>query len=198
MTKQLTRERLIQAALAVFKEKGYTAASTREIAQQAGVNHLTLFRHFGNKRNLFRESVAQHVTSGDFIGGLEGRLTGNIKEDLTLIAKAYLEENLEKDTVFWIYYAESAQDPEVSELIMDIPHRLQQFLAAYFAKLHSQKKISGGNFQVLSGMFFGLLNQYIMFRHLPAYRESFTDHIEDFVDECVDLFFSKLKKEVLS
>ncbi|MDI3409773.1 helix-turn-helix domain-containing protein [Bacillus sonorensis] len=70
MTKQLTRERLIQAALTLFKEKGYTAASTRDIAEKAGVNHLTLFRHFGSKRNLFRESVIQHVTSGDFLAVL--------------------------------------------------------------------------------------------------------------------------------
>lgn len=71
MSAQSTRDRLIEAALALFKEKGYQAASTREIAQKAGVNHLTLFRHFGNKQNLFRESVIQHVSSGDLLENLK-------------------------------------------------------------------------------------------------------------------------------
>ncbi|MBJ3848282.1 TetR/AcrR family transcriptional regulator, partial [Salmonella enterica subsp. enterica serovar Corvallis] len=187
MSTQSTRDRLIQAALALFKEKGYTAASTREIAQKAGVNHLTLFRHFGNKQNLFRESVIQHVASGDFIGELKAILTGDLREDLSLIAKAYLKENLEKGTVFLLYFNDAVSDKEVCELIMDIPRRLNRFLEAYFAKLYAEKKISDGNFQMLSQMFFGLLNQYIMFQHLPGFKESFNDRIDDYVEECVDL-----------
>ncbi|AKQ72191.1 TetR/AcrR family transcriptional regulator [Bacillus licheniformis] len=198
MSTQSTRDRLIQAALALFKEKGYTAASTREIAQKAGVNHLTLFRHFGNKQNLFRESVIQHVASGDFIGELKAILTGDLREDLSLIAKAYLKENLEKGTVFLLYFNDAVSDKEVCELIMDIPRRLNRFLEAYFAKLYAEKKISDGNFQMLSQMFFGLLNQYIMFQHLPGFKESFNDRIDDYVEECVDLFYTKLEKEVPS
>lgn len=193
MTKQLTRERLIQAALTLFKEKGYTAASTRDIAEKAGVNHLTLFRHFGSKRNLFRESVIQHVTSGDFFSGLAGKLTCRLEDDLRLIAKLYLEENLEKDSVFWLYFTEAKQDPEVSELIAEIPRRLHGFLAAYFLKLYDQGKISNGNFQMLSRMFFGLLNQYILFQSLPD--EANDESADDFIHECVDLFRSKLEKE---
>lgn len=60
------------------------------------------------------------------------------------------------------------------------------------------KKISDGNFQMLSQMFFGLLNQYIMFQHLPGFKESFNDRIDDYVEECVDLFYTKLEKEVPS
>jgi AcrR family transcriptional regulator len=48
-----TRERLLAAALAVFAEKGYRAATTREIAARAGVAELTLFRHFSSKQGLF-------------------------------------------------------------------------------------------------------------------------------------------------
>ncbi|MFN2746863.1 MULTISPECIES: TetR/AcrR family transcriptional regulator [Bacillus] len=198
MTKQLTRERIIQAALNLFKEKGFTAASTREIAEKAGVNHLTLFRHFGNKKNLFRESVIQHVTTDDFIRGLEEHLTGNLLADLTLIAETYFEENLEKDSVFWVYFRESTQDSGISELIMEIPRRLNRFLASYLAKHHNRQNISKERFCILSSMFFGLLNQYIMFHHLPAFKEAFYDQPEDYIEECVELFHARLEKEVLS
>ncbi|MEC3606417.1 TetR/AcrR family transcriptional regulator [Bacillus glycinifermentans] len=198
MTKQLTRERLIQAALTLFKEKGYAAASTRDIAQQAGVNHLTLFRHFGNKRNLFRESVIQHVASGDFTSAIEGKLSGNLQEDLALIAQAYLEENLEKDGVFWLYFNEAKQDPEVAELVAEIPRKLHDFLASYFSQLHDRGSISSGNFQLLARMFFGLLNQYILFRKLPAFDVTADENTDAFIHECVDLFRTKLEKKELS
>lgn len=54
-----TREKILHAALTLFGEKGFAGTSTREIAECAGVNHITLFRHFGNKENLFRESIKQ-------------------------------------------------------------------------------------------------------------------------------------------
>jgi len=47
-----TRERLTQAALELFLSQGVSQTTTRQIADQAGVNEATLFRNFGNKYGL--------------------------------------------------------------------------------------------------------------------------------------------------
>jgi AcrR family transcriptional regulator len=49
-----TRQRLIIAALTVFAENGFHAATTREIARRAGVNEVTLFRHFRTRDELLK------------------------------------------------------------------------------------------------------------------------------------------------
>jgi len=46
------RQRLIQAALELFTTQGVSGTTTRQIADQAEVNEVTLFRHFGNKHGL--------------------------------------------------------------------------------------------------------------------------------------------------
>jgi AcrR family transcriptional regulator len=46
-----TTKRVLDAALKVFSEHGL-AATTKEIALEAGVNEVTLFRQFENKQNL--------------------------------------------------------------------------------------------------------------------------------------------------
>ena len=46
------REQLLEAALKVFADAGFRGATTRRIAQEAGVNEVTLFRHFGKKEEL--------------------------------------------------------------------------------------------------------------------------------------------------
>ena len=51
------RELLLEGARAVFTEKGYGGASTREIADQAEVSEALLFRHFKTKANLFNEAI---------------------------------------------------------------------------------------------------------------------------------------------
>jgi AcrR family transcriptional regulator len=51
-TNSSTRARLINAALELFSSQGVTETTTRQIAELARVNEVTLFRQFGNKQGL--------------------------------------------------------------------------------------------------------------------------------------------------
>ncbi|MCC6164229.1 MAG: TetR/AcrR family transcriptional regulator [Acidobacteria bacterium] len=51
------REQLLEAAVKVFANAGFRGATTRRIAQEAGVNEVTLFRQFGSKEGLITEAV---------------------------------------------------------------------------------------------------------------------------------------------
>ena len=52
-----TRQRLLDAAERVFARSGLEGATTREIAREAAVNEVTLFRHFKTKEKLLSEVV---------------------------------------------------------------------------------------------------------------------------------------------
>jgi AcrR family transcriptional regulator len=52
-----TRDRIISAALDVFTDKGFEAASTRQIAARAGVNHGLIPYYFGTKQKLWQAAV---------------------------------------------------------------------------------------------------------------------------------------------
>ena len=51
-TNSSTRARLINAALELFSSQGVTETTTRQIAELARVNEVTLFRQFGSKQGL--------------------------------------------------------------------------------------------------------------------------------------------------
>jgi AcrR family transcriptional regulator len=55
------RERLLAAAGEVFAEKGYRGATTRDIAERAGITEPMLFRYFGSKVALFEEAAVEPV-----------------------------------------------------------------------------------------------------------------------------------------
>ncbi len=61
MKKNTTEQRLLDATLKLISEKGYLGSTTREIAQEAGVTELTLFRHFGTKEKLFEALLRNHT-----------------------------------------------------------------------------------------------------------------------------------------
>jgi AcrR family transcriptional regulator len=54
-----SRERLLEVAARVYAETGYHGTTTRRIAEEAGLNEVTLFRQFGNKDTLLREAIEQ-------------------------------------------------------------------------------------------------------------------------------------------
>lgn len=57
MTREERRAQIIDAALSLFAEKGFTGTRTREIAAEAGISETLIFQHFKNKETLYRESL---------------------------------------------------------------------------------------------------------------------------------------------
>jgi AcrR family transcriptional regulator len=53
--------RIVTAACSEFKRSGFAGATTAAIARQAGVTEAQLFRYFGSKSNLFRETIFKPV-----------------------------------------------------------------------------------------------------------------------------------------
>lgn len=55
--KQEVKQRIVLSALAEFKEKGYTAASIRNIASNANIALGTVYKYFKNKEDLFNTII---------------------------------------------------------------------------------------------------------------------------------------------
>ena len=51
------RQKILKAATELYAETGFRGTTTRQIAQLAGVNEVTLFRHFGSKTALLHEAI---------------------------------------------------------------------------------------------------------------------------------------------
>lgn len=47
------RQQILKTAIRLFAQKGFRGTTTREIALAAGVNEVTIFRHFASKQDLY-------------------------------------------------------------------------------------------------------------------------------------------------
>jgi AcrR family transcriptional regulator len=66
LTAEERREKILDAALEVFSERGFAAATTRELAARAGITEAIIYRHFRSKEEVLRgvverDSFLQHV-----------------------------------------------------------------------------------------------------------------------------------------
>ncbi len=85
---QSSKDKLTKAALELIAEAGFRGATTRRIAERAGVNEVTLFRLFGTKLGLFAEAFM--AVTKYFREGLE-HPSGNLIADLENLASRYNE-----------------------------------------------------------------------------------------------------------
>lgn len=79
-------DRILDAALAVWREEGFRAATTRKVATRAGVGEMTLFRRYGDKAGLMGavlEREGQRFAS-DALSPTE-----DVRADLERVVAAY-------------------------------------------------------------------------------------------------------------
>src|SRR5882672_8467858 len=97
-TRLPARQRLLTAAARVYGRDGLNGATTRAIADEAGVNEVTLFRHFQSKDRLLAAVVGQNF--GDTPSVAQPPLpiaTDDLRADVLALARRYeslLTENL--------------------------------------------------------------------------------------------------------
>jgi AcrR family transcriptional regulator len=75
------REQILEAATRAFAGGGFTATGLDDVAAEAGVTHVILYRHFDSKADLYRtvldracSRLAATVGTGDFDEGTIGAL----------------------------------------------------------------------------------------------------------------------------
>ena len=64
---EATAERILHCAQEVFHERGFDGATTREIADRAGVNLALIKRYFGSKLGLFERAVLPYLSLERFL-----------------------------------------------------------------------------------------------------------------------------------
>ena len=156
--------KIIEATFGILQEEGFTKATTKKIASEAGVNEVTIFRKFQNKNNLveitkeyylerFLESL-EEIFDFDEDDEIEGYLHSNfvgllnLPEDQTSIIKVAMEEV--RDV------------PERKHLISRITGTAIDKLELFFQSQIEKGKIRAVNARVLAGMCFSITFQSVI------------------------------------
>lgn len=83
------RQLLLVAAARVFARDGLEGATTRAIAREAGVNEVTLFRHFGTKEGLIEAVVGSQFGAAARPAPRSAQPGRSLREDLAGFAQRY-------------------------------------------------------------------------------------------------------------
>lgn len=180
-----TRERILTAAREVIARKGKRGATTREIADVAGVNEATLFRHFGTKEALL-VACAQHFCGYLELAGVAAQLTGALDEDLLVLGRLMLArfESLQ-DMIRWSL----VEDEYEKDIFAQTAWRPQLAIAAVMTVFMQRRIDSGelrGDAQRLALVFLGFVFMHALgrkkFPDSPLHRGDPDEALRFYVD----------------
>ena len=136
------RERLLQAAVRVFEESGSRGATTRRIAAEAGVNEITLFRHFGSKSALLSEALAE-ANRTTVETGLPDEPRDPAAE-LLAWSRAGYDHLRGHAAMIRTTLGELAEAPEAARCVAGPPVQVHEELRTYLRRLRERGMVDGG------------------------------------------------------
>ena len=91
-------QKILEAAIDVFSEKGFSGATTSEIAKRAGVAEGTIFHYFKVKKDILRSILIQMISlAGEpvIIEGVGKILLDTGNKDLREVLKSFINDRLQ-------------------------------------------------------------------------------------------------------
>jgi len=184
-----TRTRILEAGLKSFSKKGYLGATTREIAREAGIAEVTLFRHFPSKEKLFEEVISAHSFLPTLKGLLPGASAMSFEEALTLIAVRFLDTlNLRKDMIR-IMHSEMQRYPEkIHRIYHAFVDEVRDTLAAYFRDLQKEGVLRQFDAALGARAFFGMFLSYFNAEEFLMRKKYRSTDVDETIKQYVGIF----------
>jgi AcrR family transcriptional regulator len=132
-----TRERLLEAAGQVIAEKGYHAATVREICQRAGANVAAVNYHFGDKERLYT-AVLRHVLEHALKKHPVDRarlMTKPPRERLREFVRAFLVRRLDTERPAWHRRIMAVEVGEPSKTLQKLMRKMVRQNMSFFREL---------------------------------------------------------------
>lgn len=158
-----TKNKILNAAMSLVMEKGYTVTTTKDIAKRAGVNECTLFRKFKGKKEIIIAAMSMPewnpcLKEEDF------EYTGDLVSDLCSFSEVYFS----RVTPEMVKVSLGLRSPDLYDLtkdgIMEIPATFKRVLVAYFTEMQKADKLHSDDIESLAVTFLAINFGFVFFK----------------------------------
>jgi AcrR family transcriptional regulator len=194
------RQRLIQAALELFTAQGVSSTTTRQIAEKAEVNEVTLFRHFGNKHGLLLAVLEESAAFKNLGESLVSRAIppGNVYQALKDYASESLHALEQVPEFVRSVVGEADQYPTENRRALgrgltEANRYVAEYLATVIEQGHLNTYLPA---EKLASLLNGMLLGYAVIEFTSEFHELWEDR-DDFLENLVQLFLQGVMSPVV-
>jgi AcrR family transcriptional regulator len=194
-------EEILKAAMKTIVREGYDGATTKLIADEAGINEVTLFRKFHSKENILqavimqqRDNALQALTSAFLSREVHQDDKGNaprIATTLTELGDRLIEFMKTRMDLMILLMSEGRRKPSVAKVISSIPQDMIVQLRKLFEEQMRLKKIRDVDPQLAAVTFLGFLFYYSLMKEL--FNDKVIKENKGILDGFVDIFLNGVR-----
>lgn len=186
-----TSQKIIDAAMSLIRDKGYTLTTTKEIARAAGVNECTLFRKFKSKKEIILQGVGQAEWRANITPDIFENVTWNLESDLELFMRAYIDRMTPDFVNLSIGLRAPQLYEETAPFIMKVPQSFLSSFTDYLNRMYEMGNIPRLNFPALALNFFSSTFGYTFLR--ASFGNKLIDvEKEEYIKNSVQIFIKGL------
>ena len=150
-----TQLKIMDAAMTLIIDKGYSGATTRDIAKLAGVNESTIFRRFDEKKEIVLAAMElpkwnPGLSESDFI------YHGELEEDLISFSNVYMSKVTPQMVKVSIGLRSAELQGAALSGIMKVPLVFKKVLVNYFTQMIADGKMRDCNVESISLQFIAM------------------------------------------
>lgn len=188
---QSTPDKIIAAALSLVNENGYKGATTKAIAERAGVNEVTLFRHFGNKQGLMDAAIQKYGFADELQQTLQKEIVWDIDKDISMMATKYQTLLNNKRSIILLSIKEANHFPELDQLLKQLPQQYIQLLEQYFSKMMALDKIKQADpLTIATSFIFMNFGYFLLKTRANASGDEYS--LNDFIEKNIKSFIASI------
>lgn len=191
-----TDEKIIKATFEILQEEGFAKATTKKIATKAGVNEVTIFRNFTNKKNLVdaTKEYYKQILINKLEEIFEFEEDDEIEEYLKISFFGILNLREEDLSILRVAMEEVREDPEKKNLISNITDVVLNKLEEFFKIKMEKGIIREVNPKSVAIMCFGMLFQSVIL--WKVYNHDLDFETNYYADDLIDLMYDGIKPQV--
>ncbi|PYI54641.1 TetR/AcrR family transcriptional regulator [Paenibacillus flagellatus] len=176
------------AAIDLMAEKGYDGTTTKEIAAAAGVNEVTLFRHFGTKQKLLEAAFNRYHYADEMTKLFEQSIRWELYEDLLLIGRTYHRiMNRNRKLLSIVQKGGSHLPADIQREAGRHPRHLRKLLSDYLTAMTAQGKAAAAN-PAMQALAFMWMHYGAFISKLNPNDDDPENSMDEFIEESVRLF----------
>ena len=169
MSAEERRKQLIEVAMRLFSQKGFTGTTTKEIALAANVNEAIIFRHFATKDDLYAailDHKANEVCSGDWLEELREYAERRDDEGLFRVIAVKKFEHYRRDQNYnfiRLMFYSALEGHGLAHTFLERQARpVHEFLCDYIKKRQREGAFRRVHPGLAVSSFIGMLNHYMI------------------------------------
>jgi len=189
-----TQQKILETAIKVFSQKGFSGSTTKEIALEAGVSEATIFRYFNTKKDLLLALISPAMVKSvtNLFYDIHGKSIDEILLNFFQETSAAIDGN--KDLLKILLY-ESLFYPEVREVMFnEIVTSRNKLLQKYLSEHQSIGEFKDIDPKIAMRVLSGMLIGYMVWKYAYSNKDISQQDDEKIFNDMIEIFLHGYKK----